>query len=381
MFHQHFARQLPPPKTTRAARDPIRTRIASRSRQDGGQTLTLFAALLLVIFGFVAMSVDVGRLVWARTEMQSSVDASVLAAAQSMPNTALAAVEAQSYWKTNNALVGENGTNSALTVAFPAGGNRSVHVRGDADVPTIFARLFGIDSWHVSAEAQAESQVVDALLVLDRSGSMCWDSHGKGNSCQEGPPKPLQPWTNVRSGGEIFVSQFASGFDHIGFVHFSTWAEMQTSLNGDLAATSTAVSNAPDPTTLGNGDGRTNIAHGFYLANQELISRGRANSNWVVVLLSDGVANTKCTPTNSTSCASRSTNQSAARDAALAQADFATANGITVYTIGYGNASDDALMQEIADRTGGAFFKTPNAVQLEKAFAKIAQLTKLRLTS
>ena len=368
-------------KATLHRRRSVNTLKARRSERSEGQTLVLFGAALFAILGFVAMSVDVGRLVWARTQMQSSVDASALAAAQSMPNTAKATADATRYWSANSPFQKGQAVDPALTVSFPDAGKRSVHVRGDADVPTVFARVFGIQSWHVSAEAQAESQVVDGMLVLDRSASMCWDSHGRVGSCLQAGPGPYHPWEEVKTGGELFVGQFNPGYDRIGFVQFSTWAEIETPLAAGLAATASSVSGAPDPSTQGPDDGRTNIAHGFYLANRELVNESRNSSHRVVILLSDGVANTHCSPVAATAtCNSWGTNENAARQAALAEADFAAANGITVYTIGYGNSADDALMKEIADRTGGEFYKAPNGQTLAKAFLAISEITKIRLT-
>ena len=447
------------------------TRPTPRNNGTEGQVLVLFAAGLVVFLGFVALSVDVGRYVWARTQMQAAVDAAALAGAQSMPNSGEAMSEANDYWLDNSGFIQAQGTNVQFSVSFPAG-NMAISAQGEADIPTWFARFFGVNEWHVTAEAEAEAMVVDAVLVIDRSGSMCWDSHGpngsyvsqtkltstldandttftvtknnaltpldeylyvgqvfrlesssstewleitnltepdtvevtrsvpspvngltypatahpggrylRGSSCQTAGVGPFHPWEEVKNGAQVFVGEFNSGYDRIGFVHFSTQAQEDTGLTSNLSGLTASIGNAPDPTSNGGNDGRTNIAHGFYLGTQELIDNGRANAELVVVLLSDGVANTYCTPTDYTpTCPSNSYSTSIARSRALEQADYAAANGVTVYTIGYGNQSDDALMQEIADRTGGVFFKAPDDASLQAAFIAIAQLTQLQLT-
>ncbi|MFN0096230.1 MAG: VWA domain-containing protein [Dehalococcoidia bacterium] len=145
---------------------------------EEGQVLILFALGLVAFIGFVAMSVDVGRLVWARTQIQAAVDASALAAAQSMSEgTSPARSKAEEYWDLNAGFIVAQGDNVALNISFPTG-NRAVKVSATADIPTWFARIFGVDHWTVGAEGTAASQVLDISVVLDISGSMCWASYG-----------------------------------------------------------------------------------------------------------------------------------------------------------------------------------------------------------
>lgn len=155
--------------------------VASLKRHAGngeaGQTMVLFAAGFVVFLGFVAMSVDVGRFMWARGQMQSGVDAAALAAAQSMPSgTTQAAAYANQYWDTNTGFIQSQGENVVFDVGFPAG-NNAVTIEGSAQIPTWFARFFGVDHWTVSANATAASQVLDIAVVLDTSGSMCFTSY------------------------------------------------------------------------------------------------------------------------------------------------------------------------------------------------------------
>ncbi len=177
-------------------RTPQRSQSGSR---ENGQVLVIFAAGLVVFLGFVAMSIDVGRYVWARTQMQAAVDAASLAAAASMPiSTGEANAKANEYWIANIGFIQAQGTNVALTVTFPEG-NKAVKLKGDADIPTWFARLFGINEWHVTAEGTAASQVLDIAVVLDVSGSMCFDSNIPADG--EGPGKLMGPGRGAVAGG------------------------------------------------------------------------------------------------------------------------------------------------------------------------------------
>ncbi len=146
-------------------------------REEQGQGMVLFVLGLIGMIAIIGLSVDVGRVVWARTQMQAAVDASGLAAAQSMPDVAAATTTATSYWNANNGFIVAQGHNVQYAISFPNNGNRRIAIHGEADIDTWFTRIIGFNSWHVSADSQAESQVLDITLVLDISGSMCWGSY------------------------------------------------------------------------------------------------------------------------------------------------------------------------------------------------------------
>ena len=437
---------------------------------ENGQALVLMAAGLVMFLGLVAFSIDVGRYVWARTQMQSAVDAAALAAAQSLPSTTLAAQYANTYWADNSGFIQSQGQNVVFDFEVLPGA-KVIRVEAEADIPTWFARIFGIDSWHVTADGEAESVSVDAMLVLDRSGSMCWDSHGpngyyvsqvrlsnsinssqtsfqvtknsgsvllsdyvyvgqvfrlessnssewleitgltepntvyanrnvprpsngnqydadshnagrriRGSNCLEAGVGPYYPWAYVKDGGHTFVNQMDSAWDQVGYVHFASRASQEYPLTGSFTNLHAAITASEDPTEGVYGQS-TNIAHGFYLGNQELVDNGRNNALWVVVLLSDGVANRYCSPTTFTpTCTNNYSSSSTAYSRTIEQANYATSHYITVYTISYGNNADEDLMQEVADITGGIFYKAPTEAELQAAFISIAADTHIRLS-
>jgi Flp pilus assembly protein TadG len=148
-----------------------------RGAPEQGQAIIIFVVALIILLGFVGLSVDVGRFMWAKSEMQASVDAAALAGAQSMPNgSGPAETYATQFWDSNKATIIEQGENVTFEVTFP-GGNRAVRVEATAEIPTFFVKFFGVDHWDVSAVGKAESQVLDIALVLDVSGSMCFTSY------------------------------------------------------------------------------------------------------------------------------------------------------------------------------------------------------------
>ena len=150
-------------------------RLLPRSREEG-QALVLFTAGIISFLAIVGLSVDVGRFLWARTQIQAAVDAAALAAAQSMPDQAEAAQQAQYFWDDNNDFLEAQAENLQFSVTYPPG-NKAVRVEASAEIPTWFVRLVGFDTWHVSASGEAESKVLDIAIVLDVSGSMCFDTY------------------------------------------------------------------------------------------------------------------------------------------------------------------------------------------------------------
>jgi hypothetical protein len=155
--------------------------------------------------------------------MQAAVDASALAAAQSMPNQTDAELKAGEYWLDNSSFIQGQGTNIAFGVTYPPG-NKAISVQASADIPTYFAKFFGVDHWEVSAEGDAEAQVLDISVVLDISGSMCYDTYPKveNNPAWMGPGDPVvtltapipassssRIWIDV-SNADIFESESSS---------------------------------------------------------------------------------------------------------------------------------------------------------------------------
>ena len=83
--------------------------------------------------------------------------------------------------------------------------------------------------------------------------------------------------------------------------------------------------------------GKTAIGDGVFEATQHLLQRGRPEAVWVEVLITDGRAN-------------------AGRNPRL-QAERASDNGIQIVTVGMGRNPDENLLSDVAEITGGSFFR------------------------
>jgi len=179
--------------------------------------VVLTGFMLVVIFAFMALSVDSGRIVLTETEMQNAVDAAALAASQEIA----AAVHDAGQDGTDptvdpNSIAAEAARDMAVTVAAANGVyiNPETDVRfgkrrydadtntwpivwdatpvnvvqvvarknnpdstaADAELPLAFGWAIGRDSVPLSASATAFVEARDMVLVLDFSGSMSDDS-------------------------------------------------------------------------------------------------------------------------------------------------------------------------------------------------------------
>jgi len=170
-------------------------RIHVRTRARRGAILPYVAVSLVALLGFIALAIDLGMVMVARTQAQNAADAAAFAGARTLtggsnPNTTQATANGQTV----------AGANSVLGTSIPAENVTMTHgayhydpssqtfspqyppvapdnynlsqatiSQGNA---TFFARIFGITSYNVTATAIAAHRPRDTTIVLDYSGSM-----------------------------------------------------------------------------------------------------------------------------------------------------------------------------------------------------------------
>ncbi len=121
-------------------------------RSQRGQATVLTLVFITALLGMAALVLDVGSWFRAQRDTQAAADAAALAAAQSLPeSTADAGVLAASYVSKNGA-----GT-TTVTFSTKTVANDTVKVHVGRSAPGFFAKLFGIDSVDVGANAVARS--------------------------------------------------------------------------------------------------------------------------------------------------------------------------------------------------------------------------------
>jgi Flp pilus assembly protein TadG len=287
-------------------------------RREEGQILPLIAVgLLVVLLGFMALVLDVGKAYVVKRQLQSVADAAALAAADVLPDTTAAHATAAAYGPAGkNPVAGVTVTQTAtawclrsITYCYGNAPNRAplngqangVVVKETARVPTTFARLFGIDSISVGARSTAcgmcAAQPLDIALVLDRTGSMS-DNMGdltdgvktflraldprldyvtllvlpptiNGARCTNAEAYPL------RSDDDYAITSTRMSHDYL--------------VNGQLNPSSELVK-AVDCLRAG---GSTAYKQALIAAQSELVEHGsgRENAQRVIVFESDGAAN------------------------------------------------------------------------------------------
>jgi Flp pilus assembly protein TadG len=283
-------------------------RLMRKSRQKG-TALFLGTLSLVFIIPMVGLVIDVGILYSAKSRMQASVDGAALAAARALnvgQSTAAQATSAKQNavnwfyanfptgnWSTTNTLMDTTDTHVHV-YDDPSNPNlRRVDVTATTTVPTWFMRWFNIDSTTITVNGNASRRDVVAMLVLDRSGSMCTVGGITHQPCSKA--NSTYPCRAMIDAAKIFTGQFAAQRDRIGMVTFSSGSY---------------VDHAPDvnfQTQLGytngfgsaNGlidqlvcQGGTGTAEAISLAYNELYKQALSGALNILVLETDGLPNT-----------------------------------------------------------------------------------------
>ncbi len=215
----------------------------------------------------------------------------------------------------------------------------------------------------VEHETKTETDGIDIVLAVDISGSML--------------ARDFQP-DRLTAAKEV-ASQFVANRqgDRIGLVVFAGEAFTQSPLTTDQSSLQTLLGRlrsgvVEDGTAIGNG-----------LATAVNRLRESDSKSKVVILLTDGVNNR-------------------GQIAPLTAADIAREMGIKVYTIGVGRNGtapyplfdergrmvdvvdmkveiDEKMLREIADKTGGEYFRATDKLSLERIYAQIDQMEKSKV--
>jgi Flp pilus assembly protein TadG len=371
-----------------------------RLRGENAQVIPIVAVAMIVLLGFAGLAIDVGNALLAKRRLQSSVDLALLSAAQKLPDASVAAADADAYTQANWHKVIDVPVTSVATTGCQVDGcpqPDKISLVATTTIPTYFVRLFGIDSWTVSARGaacgpcDASNEKFDVVVVLDRSYSMCLDSSGSYNGCTD--------LTHAVEGVRSLIQFFDTDTDRLGLVFLGS-ADTRSPFNHTGAGPPCDSADPNDASVSGKGDfyrtvgdfmdgtpgnhdtwlvaplsndfknadGSINdssafvsaldcvkskywtpIAPAIDQARQELTNNGRSDARKVIVYMGDGGANVQPMrrDSNGNPLSSQSwytptsgNNLLPCHDA-VAQALRAQSEDIDVYTIGYDlNASN-----------------------------------------
>lgn len=160
----------------------------ARVSRESGQGLILAAAAMLVILGFAALAIDVGRLMHERRELQNAADAAAMAGARELPWSPAAATGAAGDWAAKNEI--GPGELESVEVSSTYADDDTLTVSVEREVPFLFGRVLGLqgDTIHATASARAGSAaaldglrpwgVLESAIKYDGSSTILkYDAH------------------------------------------------------------------------------------------------------------------------------------------------------------------------------------------------------------
>ena len=192
-----------PPKSSIGPREGNRKSVTCLKRilgEESGQVLPWVVVVMVVVLGMAALSVDLGRAMVIRRQLQVQADAAALAAAETLPNSTYSSV-GQNY----SGASGSKNTNGGISVGTPtitslclttvvgwgipcgSGNPNAISVTETATIPTLFAQLLGRPSLTLSATSTASKgrpQPYNVAVVLDTTPSMTTSDSSCNNQTQ-----------------------------------------------------------------------------------------------------------------------------------------------------------------------------------------------------
>ena len=390
-------------------------------RADSGQVMPLIAFFMVTLLIFCGCVIDFGNAYRVQKALQASTDAAAIAGAGQLTlsypaNAANAIATAKAYGASTggkNVIAGVPAGNVTVTVTsscvvsnpnLPCSGTNTITVKQNASVPTYFLGVLGYKSIPLSTSASACSPCdvlpLDIALVVDRTGSMAGFPFTQlkdgiltgflpGLSASEDSVSLslLPPDSNGTA--DVCSAQSSNSYNSAKALY--TVVDMSNNYQdskGNLLSSSPLIS-ALNCMKAGGGTDYSNAMESAYT---EMTADGRAGVSKVMVILSDGAANTgqNC-PAKNANGTWPSTNDPHCKNPcghAVADATAYKAAGWMIFTIlyndGQGNEACQAwngnnetpsitpaqAMQQMA--SPNEYFLDPNPSQLTSIFQQIS---------
>ncbi len=290
----------------------MRNRPVVRRAGERGLTTLLWLGLLsfvFIILPMIGLAIDVGFIYAVRARMQAAVDGASLAAARAL--SIGQTLSSQTTSAQNNAVTWfyanfpsnyygiasvTMGTNNVVVATDPNNAQlMDVTVSASAQVNTFFMRMLGANTVTVGATGNASRRSVVAMIVLDRSTSMCSGDGGKTYSSPCGTTPTSLPCSSMIKAAKLFTGQFAENSDYIGLISFGEDVHIH-SLPTQSFQSTLGYSNSSGS---GTGeldkvvcDGGTGTAEGISMAYQAIEQMNLPGALNVIVLETDGLPNT-----------------------------------------------------------------------------------------
>ena len=216
----------------------------SMIQNQRGAVLIVFGLLLVVLVGFVALGMEVGRWYLVRAELSKGVDAAALAGAKNISNPYVT-VDAivQDIGKENfpPGYAETPGTGAAGSILFTTQNvdSKSIKVTGAVNAQAILARLFGVNQIAVNTQGVAQKNEVEIMMILDRSGSMAGT-----------------PLSDLKTAATSFLDYFTEtqDTDKMGLISFATGVTVDLPLTTNYVSAMTTKINAMNATGATNAE-------------------------------------------------------------------------------------------------------------------------------
>jgi Flp pilus assembly protein TadG len=239
--------------------------------------------LCMAFIPITGLAIDGSIAYMMRLKISAAVDAAITAGARSLnqgstttAQAAAASTVAQTVFNANLPASGDWGlTNISSSVSV--GENNTTHVRSvtvtaSADIQPVFLGLIGFNSTHIGFTATAQRRDVNVVLILDHSGSMAG------------------VLSSMQTDAIDFVNMFASGRDNVGLVTFAGSSFLAYAPTTSFLTASPSVPSLIGQMTTYNG--ATNTSEAIWMAYQQLQSLNEPGAVNVIVVFTDGLANT-----------------------------------------------------------------------------------------
>lgn len=279
-------------------RAAIRTTVRI-GNQECGQGLVLFVAGLAGFCAIVGMSVDIGSLVYTRTDLQKIADASALAAVQDLPgSTANATTTANSY-ATSNGIATISLAFSTTNVA-----NDTITVTATRHIDYKFLGIIGMSGADVTASAKAmgtTGAAITGYTWADIAEFTIW-----GGSRQSEVHSGDSMCTLHVCTGKSYTFLDTNWMNHQGYPIAPDWtASGSNNYKGDLNHSNQAQVSQIGDTFSDGGLGSVVTPNVGDILVIPIISKATGNSNlrnftigaWAIVKVDSGCTKNGCTGT------------------------------------------------------------------------------------
>jgi Flp pilus assembly protein TadG len=405
-------------------------------RSEEGAIAIIFAITASVLVMMAGLAIDIGRVMHASAKMTTALDAAALSAAKSMREGGFSddAVKeiAERYFQLNFAGSGVNYTVTGdLDVTIDRVAN-SIALSIQGQVPTLFARIAGIEQFTVphSATAIYESHDVELALQLDVTGSMAGRRLADLKVAVSDLLDIMLPDGGTTNRVRIGLAPFSAGvnagpyaaavtegrstdgcvYERRNFADQTSEAPATGALSlkarSDLTGRSiqacpnnaSIVALTDSKSTLwsavdayrdgGSTAGHLGTAWSWYLVSPEWSGLWPTNSRpapyrdgktiKAVVLMTDGIYNT----IGGINGGDRSATADQASTIAIGTCEAMRAQGIRVYAVGFQAPAAALAMLRSCASSASSYFDAANGEQLRNVFRAIAtELNNLRLSS